>query len=231
MIDFPPFRLDSVNQCLWRRDGSGIDTRIDMAPKSFDVLRYLVERAGRLVTQDELLDALWPRGYVQREVLKNQILIVRQALGDNARTPKHIETLQRRGYRFIAPVSRVDRPARSVLPVRERLVGREAQLEQLRSSLRSALSGDRKTVFVTGEAGIGKTMLMDEFKDTAREEWPELQVASGQCVEGHGGHEPYYPFLAAIGELCVGQGGKSVVEVLGSAAPTWLVQFPSLLKS
>ena len=98
MIDFPPFRLDTVNQCLWRRDGSDGESRIEMAPKTFDVLRFLVERAGRLVTQDELLDAIWPRAYVQPEVLKSQMLNVRQALGDNPRAPKYIEPLPRRGY-------------------------------------------------------------------------------------------------------------------------------------
>ena len=52
---FHSFRLDTVNQCLWRED-----QRILLSPKAFAVLRYLVERAGRLVTQDELLDGLWP---------------------------------------------------------------------------------------------------------------------------------------------------------------------------
>src|ERR1700722_3124663 len=201
-----------------------------MAPKTFDVLRFLVERAGRLVTQDELLDAIWPRAYVQPEVLKSQMLNVRQALGDNPRAPKYIETLPRRGYRFIAAVSRVDRVAPSIVPIRNRLVGRDAPLGQLQSSLLSAMDGRRQIVFVTGEDGIGKTTLVDEFRETALGEWPVLRVARGQCVEGYGGHEPYYPFLGAIGELCVGPGGKSVVEALGSVAPTWLVQFPSLLK-
>jgi DNA-binding winged helix-turn-helix (wHTH) protein len=52
---FPPFRLDTLNQCLWRGDA-----RIALAPKVFAVLTYLVEHPGRLVTQDELLEAIWP---------------------------------------------------------------------------------------------------------------------------------------------------------------------------
>lgn len=99
MKEFPPFRLDAVNQCLWRDN-----QRIALTPKAFSVLQYLVEHAGRLVTQSELLDALWTETFVQPEVLKSHILDVRGALGDDAKHPSFIETLPRRGYRFIATV-------------------------------------------------------------------------------------------------------------------------------
>jgi DNA-binding winged helix-turn-helix (wHTH) protein len=102
-IWFLEFRMDPVNQCLWRRADSGGEVRVALTPKAFDVLRYLVERAGQLVTHDELLDALWPRPYVQPEVLKHQVLELRKALGDDPRHPRYIETLPRRGYRFIEP--------------------------------------------------------------------------------------------------------------------------------
>jgi DNA-binding response OmpR family regulator len=65
MIVFPAFRLDGVNQCLWRRRDSGDDERIPLPLKAFSALRYLVEHAGRLVTKDELLEAVWPGIYVQ----------------------------------------------------------------------------------------------------------------------------------------------------------------------
>jgi DNA-binding response OmpR family regulator len=71
---FPPFRLDTVNQCLCRRMDTGSDERILLTPKAFAVLRLLVERAGRLVTNDELLDAVWPDTHVEPAVLNNQIL-------------------------------------------------------------------------------------------------------------------------------------------------------------
>jgi DNA-binding winged helix-turn-helix (wHTH) protein len=58
MKEFPPFRLDSTNQCLWRRE-AGREERVLMAPKAFAVLDYLVEHAGRLVTHGELLEAVW----------------------------------------------------------------------------------------------------------------------------------------------------------------------------
>jgi TolB-like protein/Tfp pilus assembly protein PilF len=97
--EFPPFRLDDKDQCLWRGQ-----ERVTLTPKAFSILCYLVERGGRLVTQNELLETLWPDTFVQPEVLKSHILNIRNALGDDARNPSFIETQQRRGYRFIAAV-------------------------------------------------------------------------------------------------------------------------------
>jgi TolB-like protein len=99
VTEFPPFRLDSENECLWR----GVE-RVLLAPKAFLMLDYLVKHAGRLVTHHELLEALWPGTFVQPEVLKAHILDIRHVLGDDAKNPKFIETQARRGYRFIATV-------------------------------------------------------------------------------------------------------------------------------
>src|SRR5271157_4789376 len=161
MKEFPPFRFDTVNQCLWRRGETGQDQRVLLTPKAFAVLRYLVEHAGRLVTQDELLQAIWPDTFIQPEVLKYQIADIRGTLGDRARNSLFIETLPRRGYRFVATV-RVAGTAEALAPAipdRGRLVGRERELGALRACLRRALRGQRQIVFITGEPGIGKTAL------------------------------------------------------------------------
>jgi TolB-like protein/DNA-binding winged helix-turn-helix (wHTH) protein/Tfp pilus assembly protein PilF len=96
---FKGFRLDTLNHLLWR-DGD----RVPVAPKGFDVLAYLVEHAGRVVTQEEILEALWPETYVNPEVLRKYIQEIRRALGDRPDHPEFIETLPKRGYRFVAPV-------------------------------------------------------------------------------------------------------------------------------
>ena len=232
MKEFPPFRLDTENQCLWRRGDAPDDERVMLTPKAFAVLRYLVEHVGRLVTQDELLEAVWPDTFVQPEVLKYQIADIRGKLGDRARNPLFIETLPRRGYRFVAPVTEGESAGAlaPASPDRGRLVGRERELGALRACLRRALKGQRQIVFITGEPGIGKTALVDEFQRQAAAEEPTLRIARGQCVEGCGGAEPYYPVLEALGQLCHGPQGKRVVEILAAQAPTWLVQFPALLK-
>jgi TolB-like protein/DNA-binding winged helix-turn-helix (wHTH) protein/Flp pilus assembly protein TadD len=100
MKSFRTFRLDTVNHLLWR-DGD----RVHMAPKAFDMLAYLVEHAGRVVTQGEMLEALWPETYINPEVLRKYILEIRKALGDRPNNPEFIETLPKRGYRFVAPVT------------------------------------------------------------------------------------------------------------------------------
>jgi len=102
---FQPFRLDVTNQCLWRGE-----LRIPLMPKPFAVLQYLVEHAGRLVTQDELLAAIWPETHVQPDVLRRYILEIRRVLGDQAEAPRFIETLTKRGYRFIAEVTYDEAP-------------------------------------------------------------------------------------------------------------------------
>jgi DNA-binding winged helix-turn-helix (wHTH) protein len=86
---------------LWRRKDSGDEERILLRPKSYAVLRYLVERAGRLVTEDELLEAVWPNVYVQPQAVKSHLFDVRRVLGDDPKNPMFIETLPKRGYRFI----------------------------------------------------------------------------------------------------------------------------------
>jgi DNA-binding winged helix-turn-helix (wHTH) protein len=231
MKEFPPFRLDAVNQCLWRHMDGGADERILMTPKAFATLRYLVEHAGRLVTHDEILDALWLSTYVQPEVLKSHIRDIREALGDDSKSPKFIETLPRRGYQFIAPVT--DHFSQSNLDVESaevRLIGRIAELDRLDQSLKLARRGERQVVFVTGEAGIGKTSLVDVFQKRVGTEQSGILIARGQCVEGFGGKEPYYPMLEAVGQLCRGDQQGSISQILAAQAPTWLIQFPSMIK-
>src|SRR5690242_11408408 len=96
---FHIFRLDTANYCLWRGE-----ERVPIAPKAFDVLRYLIEHADRLVTQEEILEALWPETYVNPEVVKKYVLGIRKVLGDQTSKPRFVATFPRRGYQFIAPI-------------------------------------------------------------------------------------------------------------------------------
>jgi len=187
---FQSFRLDSSNHCLWRAD-----ERLSLPPKAFDVLRYLVEHPGRLVTQDEILAAVWPETFVNPEVIKKYILGIRKALGDSHDKPVFIDTLPRRGYQFVAPVrdENNDVPLTFDAETMQRMVGRKAALVELNDSLKMALRGQRQLIFITGEAGIGKTTFIDVFHQKAARH-SNLRIARGQCVEGFGGKEAYYPF-------------------------------------
>src|SRR2546423_10859797 len=96
---FDRFRSDQDPACLWR-DAEAIV----LPPKTFAVLHYLVTHPDRLVTKDELLDALWPETAVTDAVLRVAIGTLRKVLGDTAQMPRFIATVSRRGYRFLAPV-------------------------------------------------------------------------------------------------------------------------------
>jgi len=220
---FEPFRLDPVNHCLWRAE-----ERVLLTPKAFDVLRYLVDHADRLVSQDEILEALWPETYVNPEGIRKYILEIRKVLGDRPDHPTFIETLPKRGYQFIAPVSEERTIARSGVPTVAggNVVGRDTALAELNDRLEQACGGLRQVIFVTGEAGIGKTALVDVFQQQATRR-PNLRLARGQCIEGFGGKEAYYPILEALGSLVL-----SAETVLWSRCwrnmrpPGWLSSHP-----
>lgn len=80
---------------------------VSLEPKTFDVLRYLIEHRDRLVTKEELLDAAWKDTFVTPNVLTRAVAQLRKALGDDAFEARYIETVAKRGYRFIAPVTQV----------------------------------------------------------------------------------------------------------------------------
>jgi predicted ATPase len=224
MKQFDGFGLDTANQCLLR---NGVP--IDLAPKPFAVLRYLVENPSRLITHDELLDALWPETYVQPQVLRTYMLDLRKVLGDDAGQPRFIQTLPKRGYRFVAQVTERGSAAPNANqragPQEEArsatIIGREDELKCLQGQLQLLESGQRRVVFVTGEAGIGKTALVDAFCKQL-EPSNGLRVARGQCVQGVGGKEEYYPVTEALCQLCASPDGESACRVLERMAPGWL---------
>jgi DNA-binding winged helix-turn-helix (wHTH) protein len=225
---FRPFRLDPGNACLWRDSQP-----LSLTPKSFAVLCYLAERPDQLVTKEELLNAVWPRGFVSDAVLKVCVREIRKVLGDDIQAPRFIATVHRRGYRFIAPIDASEpvgsRP--SATPTRHcaaTLVGREAELEQMRGWLERASKGERQVAFITGEPGIGKTTLVEAFLDQAAAD-ERLWIGIGQCVEHYGTGEAYLPWLQALSRLCRGSNGEQIIAMLDRYAPTWLAQLPSLL--
>ncbi|HXG91021.1 MAG TPA: FHA domain-containing protein [Blastocatellia bacterium] len=99
IISFPPFHIPADVDLLYREDAV-----VPLEPQAVRVLRYLAENTGRVVTKDELLEAVWPDVFTTDSVLKKAISQARHALGDDAKEARFIETFHRRGYRFIAPV-------------------------------------------------------------------------------------------------------------------------------
>jgi predicted ATPase/DNA-binding winged helix-turn-helix (wHTH) protein len=219
-------RLDRTNQCAWR----GRD-QISLSPKAFSVLLYLFERPGRLVTKQELLDAVWPDIHVTEGVLKRAVLEIRKALDDPVEEPRFIQTLHRRGYRLLSAACEVPEAAKRDVQ-HDGVVGRASEIEQLDAWYEDALESSRQLVFITGEAGLGKTTLIEHWMNSLREgqagESGRAVLARGRCLQQFGSGEPYLPIFEALEQL--GQIlGRRLVEVLRSRAPMWLMHLPSLV--
>jgi DNA-binding winged helix-turn-helix (wHTH) protein/Flp pilus assembly protein TadD len=108
---FGPFVVDRIRYRVLRDDRS-----LEITPKLLDLLLHLLDHAGELVTKEQLLDALWPDANVTDNALAQAMSELRGALGDEAGTPQFIKTVARRGYRFIAPVERIETPAHTHTP-------------------------------------------------------------------------------------------------------------------
>ena len=238
-----PFLLDTENACLWREM-----ERLTLRPKAFDMLVYLVQHAGDLITKEDLLEAVWPNTIVAESALTTTMSELRRVLGETVSEPRFIATVHRRGYRFIASVERLDPSMDSVTPLKlldadepssfrssaiapsssAILIDREQELALLDQRLRTARDGRRQLLFVTGEAGIGKTTLVDGFVDQLASSEP-VWIARGQCVEQYGAGEAYMPLLDILGQLGRRSDGKWMVELLYRQAPSWLLQLPALV--
>ena len=212
-------RIDAAAECIWR-DGE----KIGVPPKAFLVLRRLMERAGQLVTKNELIEAVWPNTYVTERVLNNAVGQLRQALGDSSKQPRFIETVHRRGFRWIGPLNAAvaPAPAASLEPSRETaFVGRAESLDQLARCYARAAAGQRQLALVSGEPGIGKTALVDEFMSRS----PPSLLARGQCIETYGAGDLYRPLREAVEQL-LRDGGDETRALFRKHAPSWLLSCP-----
>ncbi|MEP6918090.1 MAG: winged helix-turn-helix domain-containing protein, partial [Acidobacteriota bacterium] len=229
MICFDAYRLDRA-QGLWRGEDE-----VRLTPKALSVLWVLVERAGEVISKEELFRQAWADATVSDSALTSIVQELRRALGDDAHDPQFIETLHRRGYRFRGQVSRDVRPAsgRVSLPpptsMDSPIVGRNAVIGEMLDAYALAQRGGRQVIFVTGEPGIGKTTVLNAFRARLAERGA-IRTTWGQCVQHYGVGESYQPLLDALGRLCRQEDGEDLVPLLERYSPTWLAQLPALVE-
>src|SRR5215208_3953119 len=101
-ISFGPFAFDRQSRLLWR-DGN----EIALPPRVLGVLELLIDRPGEVVARQDLLDGVWKDAFVTDTSLAEAVSFLRQALGDDPQAPRYIQTVHRRGYRFLAALSEV----------------------------------------------------------------------------------------------------------------------------
>jgi DNA-binding winged helix-turn-helix (wHTH) protein/predicted ATPase len=238
-LHFGQFSLRGPHGPLWA-DGEVVE----LPRKPLALLWMLASRGGEVVTKDEVLAEVWPRVIVSEGAISASLRDLRRALGDDARSPRFIVTAHRIGYRFIAVVTNSQTPPEPVAPEVDKatespdsLVGRAPEQRRLGELYDLALKGQRQIVFVTGEAGIGKSCLVDAFVDALESgtaalvdgvEAEALLIGHGQCIEHYGAGEPYLPILEAVTRLCRRRGGESLLQLLRQHAPTWVTQLPGL---
>src|SRR6266436_3610595 len=148
---FGPFELQPDNRRLLK-DGAAISLR----PRAFDLLVALVDRAGHLVTKDELLNRVWPKMVVEEAALHVQVSALRKVIGSEA-----ITTVSGRGYQFTLPMTKGDGEANRAPRSKHNLpyqltsfIGREQEIAQL-----GELAAANRLVTLTGAGGAGKTRL------------------------------------------------------------------------
>jgi DNA-binding winged helix-turn-helix (wHTH) protein len=200
---FGEFELDTGLYEL-RRRGEVLDT----GARVFDVLAYLVEHRDRLVSKDELIQRVWGVAAMSGSSVPTCIAAVRKALADDPASPQFIETQRGRGYRFIAEVTQRLDPAEiaaagartpslavTVDAGRTIFVERESELAALYAAFERTLSGAPQLVLVTGEPGIGKTRLIEEFSSATRDDG--AVVLLGRAIEGEGA-PAFWPWVQII---------------------------------
>lgn len=235
-LHFGPFRLLGPHGPLLQSGQA-----VDLPRKPLAILWLLASRAGEVVHKEELLAIVWPKVVVSEGVIATCMRELRQALGDDARAPRFVATAHRIGYRFIEQVTgravptTGARPEAAGLPATapapsapDVLVGRSAECAQLVAAYQRASAGQRAIVFVTGDAGMGKSRLVDAFLDAVGTGAGPALVGRGQCIEHFGAGEPYLPVLEAVTRLCRQAAGAPLADMLRRHAPTWTAQMPGV---
>ena len=237
-VRFGEFELDESNALLIHNGGA-----VALSPTPFNVLCTLVRHAGSLLTKHALLDEVWGHRFVSDSVLKGTISDIRTVLGDDSRNPRFIETVARRGYRFIAVprLSRQRNPSRPAR-LRQRRIDPSTGSNELPCRrgrcARRPSSGEAQRLSastVRGNArrpGPARSFGSLASPESARASLVEHFVSSlevdacvrGQCVQQYGSGEPYHAVLEAVAELC--RRDADVAALLRAVAPTWLLQLP-----
>lgn len=208
-----------------RRGGQVIPTE----RRVFDLIAYLVKHSERVVSSDELLQVLWGGRVVSKASLTVAIAAARKALGDNPTQAQVIITHRGRGYRLSAcALSEMPREEEEPSSVLGSFVGREDELETLKSALESAMRPRLHLVSISGEPGIGKSRLAEEFAAIAREEG--ALIAVGRCREEEGAPS-FWPWVQIARQLCQSPVKQDLVTALVDEAPEIASLVPELRSS
>lgn len=224
LYTFGDITFDAARNTLTR---AGVESVLP--PKTTDLLKLLIDRRGTVITRDEIFETLWPDAVVSDAALWFQISKAREALASNA---DYIKTVPRRGYAWESPQVQLVSASPLEAPVPRQhgagaLIGRNEQIEELRRRLRLVQSGECHFVLISGEAGSGKSRLLEEAVMEASA--AGLRTYRGQFMPAARGL-PYQPFCDVLTEhfRSPGASGKRSGTDFSDIAAPLLALFPAL---
>lgn len=192
---------------------------VHVTPKSLAVLAALARQPGRIVPKQELFRTVWAGTIVTDAALTSCIRELRLALDDDARNPRYIKTVHRRGYRLL--VDGVNAGGTRSLSSRSGAIpGQAAALEQLSAAAARVSDATTEAVVVTGPPGAGKSTLLHYFIDclSGPDDWLVCHAACSDSADA------CRPLLDMLEQLCRGPSGMAVSSQLRHEAPAWLAE-------
>jgi len=229
---FARYEIDASRRELLR-DG----VIVEVQPKVLDVLIHLVRHRERVVSKQELLDELWGDAAVSEGVLSTAVHAARSAVEDTASRAWAIKTVARHGYRFVAEVAESEvagaarampRPApRIAVAANDLFVGRDRILRRIEAAYVAAAGGRGRVITLSGEAGIGKTRILDELMLRC-EAWG-AQVLAAWC-DAREGAPAYAPWTEILDGIVSSEAPAEASADLGAGAADLASLVPSIRK-
>jgi DNA-binding winged helix-turn-helix (wHTH) protein len=219
IYEFDDFRVDTGQFFLTRSGRSK-----PITPTVFRILQVLLERAGDIVTKEELMGEVWPDSHVEEGNLNRNVSTLRKALGEKPSDHKYIETVPKSGYRLVTPVraSEYQPPAgvarKPTNPAAQQIVGRDAERKTLGSAYDRAHQGSGNLMCIAGDVGLGKTALVDAFLEDLTSQGHSFNLARARCSESFTDTELFMPWIEGFTSVAQLPGAG---EAIDKAAPTW----------
>jgi predicted ATPase len=210
---------------------------VPIGPKPFDLLLYLIQHGRRTVPKDELVREVWEAEAVSDSSIPTCITAIRRALGDDPDNPKFIQTVRSRGYRFIAnlvlePTASTNPDTGTVAGLRSKsFVGRKSEMNSLAAAHAQSMCGNPQMILLMGDAGMGKTRVIEEFSHKALNEGTAVLVGRCREEEGAPAFWPWIQILRTLIETHRNETLKSLepyAAVLSKMLPELIELYPSI---